>query len=98
MMGSPHGQGPAPRTEVEIRAWLIASVARVVKIKPEQVDAGMSFDAMGMDSLQAVSLSGDLEQWFGAELSPTIVWDYPSIDRLVPYLVASANRHSEPTR
>jgi 8-amino-7-oxononanoate synthase len=80
-------------TEDEIRKWLVASVATVVKMKPEQIDVTQSFDSFGMDSLQAVSLSGDLEEWLGEELSPTLVWDYPSIDLLVRYLAERRNGH-----
>ena len=36
----------------------------------------------GLDSLQMVSLVGDLELWLGRALAPTLAWDYPTIDAL----------------
>jgi acyl carrier protein len=36
--------------------------------------------------LQAVSLSGDLETWLSREISPTVVWDYPTVEQLARYL------------
>jgi acyl carrier protein len=86
-MGSPDTAQAGKRTEDEIRQWLLASVARVVKVTPDQIDGSQRFDTLGMDSLQAVSLSGALEDWIGEELSPALVWEYPSIDLLVRYLM-----------
>jgi acyl carrier protein len=86
-MGSPDTAHAARRTEDEVRQWLLASVARVVKVTPDQIDGSQRFDTLGMDSLQAVSLSGAIEEWIGEELSPALVWEYPSIDLLVSYLM-----------
>src|SRR5438132_9896728 len=39
-----------------------------------------------MDSLQAVSLAADLEDWLGQSLPPTLAYDYPTIEALAQYL------------
>ena len=75
------------RTEGEIRDWLVSAIARTSRLPAGQIDPARTFDTFGLNSLQAVTLSGDLEEWYGQELSPTLFWDYPTIDRLVAYLV-----------
>jgi acyl carrier protein len=42
-----------------------------------------------MDSMQAMHLSGDLADWLGQQLSPTVVWDYPTIELLASHLAGS---------
>jgi len=44
------------------------------------------FTFYGLGSVQAVSLTGDLESSWGRTLSPTLAWDYPTIELLANYL------------
>jgi acyl carrier protein len=73
-------------TEEAIRAWLIANVADVLELAPQQIDVRQAFDHYGMDSMQAYILSGDLEVWLGRPLSPNVAWDYPTIELLARHL------------
>lgn len=76
--------GPPDRAEIE--AWLTDHVAELLKVQPGKVDANRSFADYGLDSLAAVILSGDLEEWLGCTLPPTLAWDFPTIDRLASHL------------
>jgi acyl carrier protein len=75
-----------PPTEESIRNWLITNIASVVNMEPASIDVRQTFDNYGLDSLQAVSLSGDLEIWLNREISPTVVWDYPTVEQLARHL------------
>jgi acyl carrier protein len=75
-----------PLTEEAIRTWLITNIASVVNMEPASIDIRQTFDNYGLDSLQAVSLSGDLEIWLNREISPTVVWDYPTVEQLARHL------------
>jgi 8-amino-7-oxononanoate synthase len=75
-----------PPTEEAIRIWLVTNIANVVNMDPSRIDARQTFDNYGLDSLQAVSLSGDLETWLNREISPTVVWDYPTVELLARHL------------
>ena len=75
-----------PPSEEAIRAWLITNIASVVNLDPGRIDIQQTFDNYGLDSLQAVSLSGDLETWLNREISPTVVWDYPTVEMLARHL------------
>ncbi|GHO44998.1 type I polyketide synthase [Ktedonospora formicarum] len=77
----------APTKSVaEVRAWLIQQIAAQLKVRPEAVDTRAPFAQYGMDSLTAVTLSTDLEDWLERELPPTLVYDYPNIETLARYL------------
>jgi len=54
------------------------------------VKTSLPFASYGLDSSQSVELSAELEDMTGQCLEPTIIWDYPSIDKLVDYLVGDA--------
>lgn len=80
------GTAAATRTEAEIQAWLISNIAALVEIDPANIDIKKPLEYYGMDSMQAMHLSGDLADWVGRQLSPTVVWDYPTIELLASHL------------
>jgi amino acid adenylation domain-containing protein len=65
-----------------IRDWLVARIAERVGIGPGEVDPRAPFARWGLDSLAAVALSGELQDWLGRPLPPTLLYDHPSVDRL----------------
>ena len=85
------------RTGEEIQDWLISRLAEALGMPADEVDVRVPFADHGLDSRTAVKLSGDLEQWLGLELPPTLVWDYPMINRMVSFLEAeSAAKFASP--
>src|SRR5688572_8995288 len=87
--GATASPGGSRRSEEEIQAWLIANIAAIVEIDPKDIDVAKPLEYYGMDSMQAMHLSGDLEEWMGRTLSPTVVWDYPTIDLLAKHLATN---------
>jgi acyl carrier protein len=76
-------------TEDALRHWLIERLAAIQEVDPASVDPAEPFSAYGLGSRDAVGLAGELEEWLGRELSPALLYDYPSIDVLARHLVAS---------
>ncbi|HCI83010.1 MAG TPA: beta-ketoacyl synthase, partial [Ktedonobacter sp.] len=74
----------------EIQSWLTTQIAERLKVNRGNVDIREPFAYYGMDSVQAVSLSADLEDWLGRELSPTLAYEYPTIEALSRYLAGEA--------
>lgn len=70
----------------EIQAWLVAQIAATLRLDPREIDVREPFDSFGLSSKEAVVLSGDLETLLGRDLSPTLVYEYPSIAALSRYL------------
>ena len=78
----------AREDEAAIAAWLVARLAEILDSDPGQIDVRDAFDSFGLASSEAVGLSGELGDWLGRELSPTLAWEYPSIEELARYLAA----------
>ncbi len=74
---------PATR---EIQDWLITRIAELLHKEPAEIDIRESFSNYGLSSLDVVTLSGELEEFIGRSLSPTITFDYPNIITLSNYL------------
>jgi acyl carrier protein len=77
-------------TSREIEAWLVAAIARSLQVGVHQIDPRRPFADFGMDSVAAVELSGDLEEWLGRRISPTVVWDYPTVSLLAAHLASGS--------
>ncbi|MGK7908960.1 MAG: acyl carrier protein [Synechococcus sp.] len=78
------------QTEAEIRVWLSNYLADLLEIDPDEVDTTIPFDRYGLDSSAAVGMTGDLEDWLGRELDPTLPYDYPTIDGISKHLAEAA--------
>ena len=82
-------QAEASPREKEIQDWIVASVSRVIKVEPTDIDLDVSFDRYGLDSAAAVELTGDLERWLRRKLPPTLLYDHPTIRAVSAYLAVA---------
>ena len=73
-------------TTTEIQTWLVSHIAELLEIEPDEVDVTIPFDRYGLDSSAAVGIIGDLEDWLGSELEPTLMYDYPTIEALAQHV------------
>jgi len=80
-------------TAESIQTWLTAKLAEYLEVKAADIDIHKPFASYGLESVDAVGLSGDIEEWLGRELAPTLLYDYPSIANLTRYLVAGCDAH-----
>ena len=69
-----------------IQNWLLTNISEKLQIATTQIDVQEPLARYGLDSVTAVSLSGELEIWLDRKLSPSLVYDYPSIQALAHYL------------
>jgi len=77
----------------EIRGWLVSRIARHRNLPEDQIDLGVPLTQYVLDSVSAVAIAMDLQQWLGRSLSPTILYDSPSVAVLAERL---ANPHAFP--
>ena len=75
-----------PTDKTQIQSWLVDKIAEVVDLMPQEIDPAMPYSEYGLDSVSAVLVSADLEDWLGVEISPTMTWDFPTIDALSGHL------------
>lgn len=79
---------PVKASPVEaIQAWLVAQIADVLSIDPATIEVAQPLTRYGLDSIDAVTLVGDLEDWLDLELPSTLLWDYPSIEKASAFMV-----------
>jgi len=88
---SPSSGPIAPTQEgAEIVDWLVRHIAERLHVPPEEIDPREPLASYGLSSTEGVALSGDLEEWLGRDLPATLVWDYPTIERLARHLALTA--------
>ena len=78
--------------EERIETWLVNNLAQRLGISSQEIDVNEPFANMGLNSVAAVSLSADLEDWLEVKLSPTVVYEYPNIVELAAYLANSESQ------
>ncbi|MEM9809075.1 MAG: AMP-binding protein [Cyanobacteria bacterium P01_D01_bin.56] len=74
-------------TENSIQDWLIERLAAILKIDPDEIDIQEPFSTYGLDSSVSMSLTGELADWLGCDLEPTLFWEHPNIENMTPYLL-----------
>ena len=77
----------------DIEAWLVSRYASRLGVAADTIDTTCSLDELGLDSVEAVTLAGELETLVGRSLPPTFAYDYPSINALAATL--STDRESQ---
>jgi acyl carrier protein len=74
------------KTAAEIERWLVEKIALRVQVEPERISVDEPITRLGIDSTEAVVLSGELQEWLGVKVPPTVAWDYPTIAALARFL------------
>ncbi len=80
---SPEHGGPSA---AEIADWFVSQLSRELGVPATDIDPSRPFAYYGLDSVRAVQLTAALESWLGRELSPTLAYEYPTIDLLSRHL------------
>lgn len=74
------------RDERGLIEWLIARIAEHTGLAEEEIDPDAPFVEHGLSSRDAVTLSGEMEDALGCRLSPTLLWEHPTIRGLARHL------------
>jgi acyl carrier protein len=73
----------------EICQWLVAKIAKELNVPESQIKTNEEFANLGLGSRQAILITGELEEFLECEdLDPSLLWDYPTIERLARHLSA----------
>ncbi|OKH15930.1 type I polyketide synthase [[Limnothrix rosea] IAM M-220] len=79
--------GKGDRQQQELEAWLVGNIAQRLGIETHKIDVLEPFASYGLDSVQAVQVTADLEDRLKRKLEPTLAYDYPSIRSLAAFLI-----------
>lgn len=69
-------------TAGEIQAWLLARVSEQLGVPPDEIDIREPLDSYGLDSAKAMLIASKAEKILGVQLSPILIWHYPTIETL----------------
>lgn len=78
--------GPSRQVLME---WMVDWLAQALKLPTTAIDVQRPLAEYGLDSLNAVELAAALQSSLGVPLSPTLAYEYPTIEALSTYLMAT---------
>ncbi|MEM8805129.1 MAG: acyl carrier protein [Cyanobacteria bacterium P01_G01_bin.38] len=70
----------------DIQTWMVSYLADALEMESDDVETDVPFDSYGLDSSAAIGMTGELEDWLGSEVDPTVIYDYPTVQALAQYL------------
>ncbi|OCQ19651.1 non-ribosomal peptide synthetase [Pseudoalteromonas luteoviolacea] len=91
VMDTDHSEQAKPHSEYQsltLDASLLLQqiIALEVGVEADTLELDASFLSLGVDSMKAVRISGELMELHGIELESTVLYEYPSITQLAEYL------------
>ena len=69
-----------------ILRWLTAQLASYLEVSATAIEPTVPLAEMGVDSVHAVSLVGDVEAHFDIDVDPTMIFDYPTLAHIAEYI------------
>ena len=75
-----------PGNAQSLRLTLIQYIAQTLEVDPESIDPSATFEQLGLDSVTTLGLTGELETLLDRTIQPSLVYDYPSINKLAKCL------------
>ncbi|MBW4634912.1 MAG: acyl carrier protein [Iphinoe sp. HA4291-MV1] len=76
---------PTPQhsyTAKDLQVWLASYFAELLGLQPAEINIQAPFDTYGLDSAQVMIIASKVENLLGFQLSPLLVWHYPTIELL----------------
>lgn len=95
---APVAPRPESLTTSVVENWLIQRIASRLHLPPSQVHVATPFLEFGMGSVDAVEIAAELEQWLGRRMSPTVIYNHPTIAALAQWLVKPPAASRQPVR
>lgn len=80
-------QTPAQVDSQEIQRWLVERVAFYLERPVDEIATTDNLALMGLDSVSAFGLCGDVEDRFGVEVKPTMAFNHPTVDELTAHVL-----------
>jgi acyl carrier protein len=74
------------KSAAAIEAWLLDRLQARLPNGTEPIDRHMPFSYYGLDSIDAVELAAQLEEWLAIPVSATLTFDYPTASAVAAYL------------
>jgi len=86
----PQSEEEIQRLAERIESWLLDWLVERAGVPADEIDRDKPFAEYGLDSLTAVELSQELEDWLNVRLTPVVAWNYPTPVAMSRYLAGEA--------
>ena len=70
-------------SKLDLRSWTRAYISRLSARPPDQIDLNQDLADLGLDSVDAVLMAGEMEQAFGIEIDPADALRHPTIEAMI---------------
>jgi acyl carrier protein len=70
----------------QILRWLTNQLASYLEVSATTINPMVPLAEMGVDSVHAISLVGDVEMHFDIDVDPTMIFDYPTLSRIADFI------------
>ena len=76
---------------IAIQQSLIEKISKLTQVAQKNIEIHTPLAEYGLDSILAVGFSGELQDWLGITIEPTIAWDFPTIAEMSQHLASQIN-------
>ena len=72
-----------------ILRWLTTQLASYLEVPATTINPMVPLAEIGVDSVHAISLVGDVEMRFDIDVDPTMIFDYPTLSLIAEFIGAA---------
>ncbi|BAZ12449.1 polyketide synthase thioester reductase subunit HglB [Calothrix sp. NIES-4071] len=77
-----------------IQEWMVSKLAELLSVAPNTIDVQLPLENYGLDSSRAMMLVTQAQEVFGVEISPVLLWHYPTIEALAERLAEECQENA----
>lgn len=74
-------------TPSDVTAWIAGRIAEFVDETPDRIAGDVPLTDHGLDSVSGVALCAQVEDHYGIEVDPELLWRAPTLDEFVEALM-----------
>lgn len=78
-------------TREKLTTWFTDKLSDELGIKKEEISLTPPIESYHLDSISAVSLSQDLEDFVGFYIEPTIFSEFETINEMIEWILSKSN-------
>jgi acyl carrier protein len=75
--------------------WLTSKLAAYLEVPTTAINVMVPLAEMGVDSVHAISLVGDVEMYFDIDVDPTMIFDYPTLSAIAEFISTAVAEQQE---
>jgi acyl carrier protein len=85
-VGAPPEEHHVNTTRRPIQRWLTTRLGSYLAVPEAAIDPQVPLAEMGVDSVHAISLVGDVEAHFDIDVDATLIFDYPTLSHIAEFI------------